>query len=177
MTLSRCGRVYPTFNEAYKAAQQLTYKTGRKHHAMSCWVGEHWHVIEKAATAATKLDPFPPVVAAQLDKRDEHCQRCGRGGRLERHHRRGKHMGGSKGRAHTQCACNGLRLCRTCHRWVHEHVLAAVAHGWIVKQSVPLPAREGVTRCLFVDDGVPVLDPQWLRCDGTAVHSPLEVED
>lgn len=178
MTLSRCGRVYPTLDAAVRAAELKTFKTGRKHMARGCTICADWHVIDLATIVTQKLDPFPPAVAAQLDRRDEHCQRCGRGGRLERHHRRAKHMGGSKGRAHTQCACNGLRLCRTCHRWVHENVTEATDHGWIVKQAVPLPAKRGVSRCIDVNDnGVALLDPQWLRCDGTAVHSPLEVED
>lgn len=180
MSLSACpaGRVY-AFNAALKAAELRTSKSDENWKATSCRFAEHWHVV--STSPVVKLDPFPPTVAAQLDRRDEHCQRCGRGGRLERHHRRAKHMGGSKGRAHTQCACNGLRLCRTCHRWVHENVTEATDHGWIVKQAVVLPAKAGVTRCIGVamEDWapVPVLDPQWLRCDGTAVHSPLEVED
>lgn len=176
MTLSRCGRVYPTFDAALKAARQLTYKTGRKHEAMSCWVADHWHVLEHAAAASVKLDPFPPAVAAQLVERDRWCQRCGKGGRLENHHRRAKHMGGSKGRAHTQCACNGLRLCRACHAETHAEPRVARSLGRIVLQGVALPARIGVRRCIDADEFGPVMDEQWPTCDGQWVHSPLETE-
>lgn len=178
MSLSRCGRVYSTFDAAYKAAEQRTFKTGRKHLASGCTICADWHVIDSSVALAVQLDPFPPVVARQLDQRDEYCQRCGRGpARLERHHRRAKCMGGSKARAHTQCACNGLKLCRQCHAWVHDHPAESRDHGWIVRQGVALPAMCGVTRCIGVSDqGQPVLDPQWATCDGRWVHSPQEAE-
>lgn len=172
MTLSRCGRVYPTFDAALKAAELRSSKSDVLWQATSCAFDDHWHVVEKSAKAV-RLDPFPPVVAAQLDKRDRQCQRCGRSGlRLERHHRRAKSMGGSKARSHTQCACNGLRLCRTCHAYVHEHPAESRQNGWIVRQGVALPGRIAVNCCL----GELVFDDYWPTCDGQWVHSPLETE-
>ena len=171
MSLSQCGRRYPDLESAIKAAGAKAFKTGEPWRANGCW-----H-IDLPGQGAVKLDPFPPVVAAQLDLRDEFCQRCGRGGRLERHHRRLKQSGGSKGREHTQCACNGLRLCRTCHAYVHAHVTESRDHGWIVLQSEPFPFRRGVNRRIVIGNAVSdFLDPQWPTCDGRWVHSPQEAE-
>ena len=183
MSLSRCGRVYPTFGDAVKAAQQLTYKTGKTHVSVSCAFDDHWHVVSPSSVIKPKpparLDPFPPLIARLIDKRDGgHCQRCGRSGRLERHHRRAKGSGGSKARAHTQCPCNALSLCRRCHADTHEHPGEARDYGWIVRQAVALPARSVVSRCIDVDDdGWPVFDEQYPTCDGRWVHSPMETED
>ena len=175
--LSRCGRVYPTLFEAIKAAEARTFKTMEFWKATSCAFGDHWHVVQPKAVRG--LDPFPPLIARLIDKRDEgHCQRCGRSGRLERHHRRAKGSGGSKARAHTQCPCNALSLCRRCHGLVHEHPALARDQGWIVSQSAARPSLWGVARWIGADDfDFPMLDEQWLTCDGRWVHSPLETED
>jgi len=148
--LSRCGRRYPDQAHAVTAAESRTFKSGRPWIAASSaqtgcgrWDEEHWHVIEHQA--ASRPDPFPPAVAKLLDARDEHCQRCGKEGRLERHHRRAKASGGSGARAHTQCACNGVKLCRGCHRWVHVHPADAREAGWIVRQSVSQPGSIPMT--------------------------------
>jgi len=144
--LSRCGKRYTSWDDALKAAEARTFKSGRPWHITGCPVrgmGEHWHITEHRA--ASRPDPFPPAVARLLDARDEHCQRCGATGRLERHHRRAKASGGSGARAHTQCACNGVRLCRGCHRAVHEHPAQSRDHGWIVSQSVALPGKVAMT--------------------------------
>jgi hypothetical protein len=176
MSLSQCGRRYEDFGAALRAAQLRASQGAATLTVVSCGLCEYWHLVP--ATPRAVLDPFPPAVARQLRERDEWCQRCGRAGRLENHHRRAKSMGGSKARSHTQCACNGLRLCRACHQWVHEHPAAAREHGWIVRQGVHEPRRSGVTRCIGENDrGQPVLDPQWATCDGRWVHSPLETED
>lgn len=180
--LSRCGRVYHSFDDAYRAAESRTEKSGRKHVATGCAICADWHVIPAARAIGTRAryrpDPFPPAVAKLIDKRDKgECQGCGRTDvRLERHHRRGKASGGSKARAHTQCACNGLSLCRACHRWVHSEITSAREFGMVVRQSVPLPGKIGFVRYALAspdweDDEV------WARCDGEWVHSPAEIED
>lgn len=39
---------------------------------------------------------------------------------------------------HTHCPCNGVTLCGTCHKWVHDHPFEARALGLIVsRHSVP----------------------------------------
>lgn len=183
MSMSACPRGRPyTLGDALKAAQQLQYKTCREHAATSCALGDHWHVIDKTASQS-RPDPFPPAVARQLDERDEVCQRCGKAGRLERHHRRAKHMGGSKGRSHTQCACNGVRLCRACHEWVHKEAKQARALGLIVLQSVSLPSSVGMHprsfRYATLDDyndwmerGGQGSDPVYPTCDGEWSDTP-----
>lgn len=47
------------------------------------------------------------------------------------HHRRGKAVVD----AHTDCTCNGIWLCHTCHQWVHGHGLIARLRGWIVSRT------------------------------------------
>lgn len=180
--LPRCGKVYNGFDEAWKAAELRTIKI------ISCDlhpdVPGAWH-IRQGKTATTRVeryrpDPFPPVVAALIDKRDQGlCQGCGRGGQLERHHRRLKGMGGSKARSHTQCCCNGLSLCRTCHAWAHEHPAMARSgeYGWIVIQGAARPARIGVIRFAKADPEWSAADQQWATCDGRWVHGPMEAED
>lgn len=187
--LSRCGRIYNGFDAAWKAAELRSIKGSAALQIDSCNLHpdapDAFHVRKAKGKASTRVkryrpDPFPPVVAALIDKRDEGlCQRCGRGGRLERHHRRLKSMGGSKARAHTQCACNGLSLCRRCHSEVHERPGAAVRPGgYIVMQSVARPGSMQVLRHLGVGAfDEQVFDPQWATCDGRWVHSPAETED
>jgi hypothetical protein len=180
--LSRCGRVYPTFDAAYKAAELRELKGVGKFRVTSCLFGEHWHVRDAGLIIGQakryRPDPFPPLVAALIDKRDEgQCQRCGLSTRLERHHRRAKGSGGSGARAHTQCPCNGLSLCRGCHREAHEHPAAARDMGVIVRQGVALPGRIGVMRFFPGGDEQPIEDEQWLTCTGQWVHCQKETED
>ncbi len=139
--LSRCGRPYPTLARALLAAELRAAKSGKAYIATGCETGaDHWHVILSAKANGAAPDPFPPVIRALLVKRDECCQRCGWTGRLEAHHRRAKASGGSSARAHTQCACNGVMLCRLCHGWVHANPRKARARGLIVLQSASRPA-------------------------------------
>lgn len=112
--------------------------------------------------------PFPPAVAAQLDTRDEWCQRDGKPGPLHRHHRRAKGMGGDT-RPHTQCACNGIKLCLACHIWVHANPERATAEGWIVSEEVCEPGRVSVMRGTEDGGGATM----WPACDGQwAAESP-----
>jgi len=116
--------------------------------------------------------PFPAKVAALLDARDEWCQRCGSPRDLERHHRRGKASGGSENRPHTQCACNGVRLCMTCHIWAHRHGRAeAEDQGFMVSQAQDEPGRVSVMRGSEDGGGAAM----WPSCDGQWLSEPGEV--
>lgn len=164
--LSRCGKRYQLLGDAITAADARTYKSGRPHVARTCAYCNGWHVGPKD-NAPSRPDPFPPAVARLLDLRDEHCQRCGATGvRLERHHRRAKASGGSGARAHTQCACNGLKLCRGCHAWVHEHPAISRGKGWIVPQSAARPERTCVLRLRDQDQAGLSRDWWYPTCDG-----------
>lgn len=50
----------------------------------------------------------------------------------EWHHRRSRSVRDS----HTHCACNGVWLCSTCHRWAHANPTEAKATGFILPRSV-----------------------------------------
>lgn len=143
--LSRCGKKYATFDEAVKAAEAIHFKGGKTREVVSCDIeGSHFHLKIKGTTLRSyhdsRPDPFPPAIRSMILYRDECCQRCGKYGvRLEAHHRRAKASGGSSARSHTQCACNGVMLCRRCHEWVHLNPRSAKALGLIVLQSVSRP--------------------------------------
>lgn len=90
--------------------------------------------------------------------------RCGRchGPGSEWHHRRSRRVRAS----HRHCACNGVLLCRTCHRWAHANPAAARGTGFIVEQWEDEPMQVPQQRS----------DGWWvLRCDGRAL--PLELVD
>lgn len=53
-------------------------------------------------------------------------------------------MGGSSARSHTQCACNGVKLCRRCHEFVTINPRKGRAEGFVVLQSVSKPASVGI---------------------------------
>jgi hypothetical protein len=147
--LSRCGKPYRTLESAVLAGELRTSKGARPLAVVSCALGDHWHLVPPASVTGhgyASPDPFPPAVRSMLVKRDECCQRCGYPGRLEAHHRRAKASGGSSARAHTQCACNGVMLCRRCHEWAHLHPRKARAAGWIVLQSTARPSTVSVRR-------------------------------
>lgn len=57
------------------------------------------------------------------------CFRCGGTG-TDWHHRRSRRVRDE----HTHCACNGLLLCRTCHKWAHANPRDAMELGYIVSQ-------------------------------------------
>ena len=67
--LSRCGRVYPTLDAAYKAAELRMSKGAGEQRVVSCSLGEHWHVVPLARAVVPakpyRPDPFPPVVASR----------------------------------------------------------------------------------------------------------------
>lgn len=46
---------------------------------------------------------------------------------------------------HRHCACNGVWLCGTCHRWVHAHPFIARSVGLIISRHVPEPGTQPTT--------------------------------
>lgn len=107
--------------------------------------------------------PFPAAVAAQLDVRDPCCQfqGCAVTENLQRHHRRYKAAGGSANRPHTQCPCNGIRLCPEHHALVHSRSAGARDDGYSVSQSCDYPSSQPVLR---TDGSRPAR--YWATCDG-----------
>jgi hypothetical protein len=172
--LSQCGRRYRDFDEAYRAAELRASKGAAKLRVVSCEFGDHWHLLPARTVIMGRIrrprpDPFPPPVAALIDNRDGHaCQGCGSSERLERHHRRAKGSGGSKARAHTQCPCNGLLLCRRCHQWAHLNPGQARLVGVIVPQAADRPGEIGVLRRSGIG---------WPTCEGRWIQRPEETED
>ena len=108
---------------------------------------------------------FPLAVAAILAERDSWCVYCGSPRDLQNHHRRLKGIGGDT-RDHTQCACNGVRLCADHHAWAHSGSgrRDAEAEGLIVPRSTLEPFRASVLVHLEEDRGGMRL---WPLCDGT----------
>jgi hypothetical protein len=124
---------------------------------------------ERAATrrsgsATGRPHGFPPAVAAQLDARDPWCVYCGSPRDLQRHHRRLKGIGGD-GRDHTQCACNGVRLCADHHAWAHSGAGQSEARdeGLIIPRATVEPFTVDVLVHLEGDRGGM---RKWPSCDG-----------
>jgi hypothetical protein len=124
----------------------------------------------RKGSGSGRSKPFPPAVAALLDARDPWCVHCGSVDGLQRHHRRLKGIGGD-GRDHTQCACNGVRLCWLCHSWAHsgKGQGEARAEGLIIARATLEPFRESVLARLKGDVGGLNL---WPQCDGTWAYGP-----
>jgi 5-methylcytosine-specific restriction protein A len=57
------------------------------------------------------------------------CARCQMVG-AQWHHRRSRRVRD----AHRHCACNGVWLCPTCHKWAHSEVFEATAWGFVLSQ-------------------------------------------
>lgn len=127
------------------------------------------------------LHPFPAAVCVLIDARDicqpdevRCCQRCGSTRNLQRHHRRGKASGGSDNRPHTQCPCNAVTLCLSCHFWAHTDGRAqAEDEGFIVSQAVDQPGSIGVMRFAAADGGA----TQFPSCDGRWLESAPEMRE
>jgi hypothetical protein len=123
----------------------------------------------KGGSASGRPHGFPPDVLALLDARDPWCVHCGLADGLQHHHRRLKGIGGD-GRDHTQCACNGLRLCWLCHSWAHSGngQREARAEGLIIPRVTLEPFTADVLVHLRGDVGgqrkFPTCDGQWLDC-------------
>lgn len=124
--------------------------------------------------ATGRRESFPPAVAALIDARDPWCIHCGSPYDLDRHHRRIKGMGGDK-RDHTDCACDGVRICRTCHQWAHsgDGQREAEAEGLIIPRSTTEPYRVSVLVHTSEDGGGM---RKWPLCDGTYADEEPEVK-
>ena len=188
--MRQCGRQYATEAEALRS------KAARNPGVLVelCWAGGHFHITtppcitgsrtgefpaaESPVSAGTGNAPrrtsgsgrahgFPPAVAALLDARDPWCIYCGSPRDLKRHHRRLKGIGGD-GRDHTQCACNGVRLCADHHARAHSGIGQNEARdeGLIVPRSTLEPFRASVLVHLEADSGgllkYPSCDGRWL---------------
>ena len=80
------------------------------------------------------------------------CERCGKGERVERHHRKRRRDGG-------ESFPNLTALCPECHSWCHEHPGTARKYGWIVSVSrdpagVPMLWRSREWVMLTADGGM-----------------------
>jgi hypothetical protein len=126
--------------------------------------------IKSAATKKSRAtsrsgESFPPAVAALLAARDPWCVHCGSPHDLHNHHRRIKGSGGDP-RPHTGCACVGVRICRSCHEFVHsgDGRREAEAEGLIIPRSTTEPWTKGVL--VHTPDGgmtkYPSCSGEWL---------------
>lgn len=126
---------------------------------------------KSATTGRTRIvsgraESFPRKVAALIDARDKWCVKCGSPRDLHRHHRRIKGIGGD-GRDHTDCACNGVRLCLEHHEWAHSAKgrLLAEAEGLIIPRSEAAPWRRSLMVHTSADSGFtayPTCDGGWV---------------
>lgn len=108
-------------------------------------------------------DRFIPDESRRLVEGRERmrCGRCHGPGR-EWHHRRSRRVRA----AHRHCACNGVLLCGTCHRWAHANPEDARATGFVIQQWEDEPLHVPQFRT----------DGWWvLVCDGTM--KPLQLGD
>ena len=126
----------------------------------------------RTGSGAGRPKGFPPDIAALLAERDPWCVHCGSADGLQHHHRRLKGIGGD-GRDHTQCACNGVRLCWLCHSWAHSGngQRKARTEGLIISRFILEPFAADVLVHLRGDVGG---QRKFPTCDGRWVDEPEE---
>ena len=120
-------------------------------------------------TPPRRRDTIPPKVRKAVHGRDQRrCLHCGGwfpDGGIHIHHRRLKQAGGDP-RPHTDCACNLVSLCWTCHGWFHDTEAGrakAEAEGFIIPNVTPEPWRLSVL-VHGEDDGSGI--KAWPTCEG-----------
>jgi len=84
------------------------------------------------------------------------CERCGKRGDMQYHHRRARGMGSTK-RPESNLAANCLHLDSACHAEIESRRAVAYENGWLVRQQeaptdVPV-LRRGVWVLLDNDGG------------------------
>lgn len=104
----------------------------------------------------SKGNPIPPQSRRIVESRDLwRCARCLMKA-TDWHHRRSRRVVD----VHQHCPCNGVMLCRTCHKWAHANPEKAMTTGLIVSQWTPMPWSVPIRRP----------DGWWLmRCAGMGV--------
>ena len=75
-------------------------------------------------------DDIPTATRLVVSQRDPSCVRCG-AAPDHTHHRKGRRIPDP----HRQS--NLIRLCWSCHDWVHRHPAAAYEAGWMIPPSSP----------------------------------------
>lgn len=80
---------------------------------------------------------IPPLSRRLVKTRDQgRCVRCGSPARNGQwHHRRSR----GERLPHRHCPCNGVWLCPTCHRFVHQNPASAQDTGFIVRRHIEDP--------------------------------------
>lgn len=99
-------------------------------------------------------NPIPTHRREQVNQRERYrCLRCGGRG-AEWHHRRRRNVRHSHD---PHCACNGVLLCPTCHRFVHRYKGQGRREGFILPAVVHDPYNQPVTTWR---------GPVYLNCTG-----------
>ena len=93
---------------------------------------------------------IPSATRKKVIERDkDRCWRCGLRG-TEIQHRKRRREGGHS-------LSNLIRMCHTCHMWVHDHPAGATGSGWTVSvygnpSQIPVQRWDGAL-ILLHDDG------------------------
>ena len=147
----------------------LPWGTGPYAGRLALVAGDAAPVVPLRRNQQRREDTIPPKVRKLVHARDQRwCQHCGghfSEGGIHQHHRRLKQMGGDP-RPHTDCACNLLSLCWTCHDWLHntpEGRVKAGAEGFIIPNAVKEPGLHSVLLHGELDGGGV---EAWLTCEG-----------
>jgi hypothetical protein len=89
------------------------------------------------------------------------CAMCQLRG-AEWHHRRSRRVRDE----HRHCACNGLWLCGTCHRWAHAEPVRSLPWGFVVSQYEATPFLVPYLR----------LGTEWLQATCGGLLQPLSAD-